>query len=405
MPLTDTAIRNAKSAERDYKMTDAGGLYVLVRQSGSKLWQLRYRFAGKQKTLSVGQYPGVTLSDAREAREEAKKKLRAGTDPSHAKKVDRINAEVAAAATFKVVAEEWLAKRVREGKAAATLAKNIWLLRDQTYPYIGSRPIAAVTAPELLDVLRKVEGRGLFETATRLRSVCGQVFRYAIATGRAERDPSADLRGALTSVKPKRRAALLKPEQIKPLLRDMHAYTGRGVTIFALRLAPLVFVRPLELRSAEWAEFDERDALWRLPPEKLKMRREHLVPLAKQALAILRELRPVTGRGKYLFPSVRSLARPMSENTVNAALRRLGYDKDEMTGHGFRRTASTRLNEMGFNRDWIERQLAHADENEIRDIYNAAEWLPQRRKMMQAWADYLDGLRLAPPDDVEELIG
>lgn len=405
MPLTDTALRNAKPRDRDYKLTDAGGLYALVRANGSKLWQMRYRFAGKQRTLSIGAYPDVPLAQARAKRDAAKAQLRAGQDPSHAKKIERIAAEVAAATTFEAVADEWLAKLKREGKSAATISKNTWLLRGLAYPHIGKRPISALTAPELLDVLRKAERRGLFETATRQRGVFGQVFRYAIATHRVERDLSQDLRGALTFVSSKRRAALLRPEQVGPLLRDLDAYQGRGVTGFALRLAPMVFVRPIELRTAEWAEFHEADALWRLPPEKLKMRREHLVPLPRQALALLRELRPLTGLGKYLFPSVRSLARPMSENTVNAALRRLGYEKDEMTGHGFRRMASTLLNERGFNPDWIERQLAHADENEIRDIYNAAEWLSQRREMMQAWADYLDELRGASVDEIDALIG
>lgn len=405
MPLTDVALRKAKPQDRDYKLTDGFGLYALIRPNGSKLWQMRYRFAHKQRTLSLGPYPEVSLAQARAKRDEAKALLADGRDPSLLKRLDRMNAQAAADDTFAAVADEWLGKIRREGKSPATLEKNRWLLRGWAYPMIGLRPIDDISAPELLALLRRAEGKGRFNTAKRLRGICGQVFRYAIATHRAQRDVSRDLLGALTHVATKHHAALLKPEQIKLLLRDLHAYEGHVTTVMALRMTPLVFARPGELRTAEWSEIEEGEALWRIPAAKMKMRQEHLVPLSRQALDIVHTLRPITGHSRYLFPSTRSIDRPLSENTVNAALRRLGYDRGQQTAHGFRSMASTRLNEMGFKPDWIERQLAHSDPDNIRGIYNAAMWLPQRRKMMQAWADYLDELRLAPPDDVESLIG
>jgi integrase len=288
-----------------------------------------------------------------------------------------------------------LVKLEREGRAAVTLAKKRWLL-DFAYPAIGQRPVAEITAPELLAVFRKVEARGRYETARRLRSTCGMVFRYAIATGRAERDPSVDLRGALTAPKVIHRAAIVDPVGIGALLRAIEDYDGLPLTKAALKLAPLVFVRPGELRKAEWAEFDLEHAEWRIPAAKMKMRRLHRTPLSKQALAIIRDLQAFS-RGRWLFPSVRSISRPMSENTLNAALRRLGYSKNQMTAHGFKGMASTRLNEMGcWNSDAIERQLAHQEPRDVRRAYmHAAEYWPQRVKMMQAWADYLDELRNA----------
>lgn len=394
MPLTDTACRNAKPREKQYKLSDSGGLYLLVKPDGARYWRMDYRFGGKRKTLAVGVYPDVSLKDARETRDAAKKKLADGRDPSTQKRLDRVQQAVANGNTFGVVADELLAKMKRENRAAATLAKNTWLLKDLAGPYLNTRPISQIEAPELLDVLRRIEAKGRYETARRLRSICGMVFRYAIATGRAERDVALDLKGALTTPQVKRRAAITDPKALGVLLNQIDGYDGYPATGAALRLAPLVFVRPYELRSAEWIEFDLPDALWQIPEEKMKMRRSHTVPLSRQAVAVLESIRKITGDGKYVFPSVRSYQRCMSENTLNAALRRLGYTKDQVCAHGFRRTASTILHGQGWDSAWIEKQLAHEDDNEIRAVYNAAEYLPERRRMMQSWADYLDGLKV-----------
>ena len=390
--LNDTRIRTTKPCKRPIKLSDSGGLYLLIAPHGSKLWRLAYRFGGKQKTLAIGAYPTSTLKAARDKREEAKRLLANGIDPSAQRRLDKQIKSTGN--TFKAVAEEVLAKLEKEGRAEVTLTKKRWLL-DFAYAAFGDRPIAEITALEVLSVLRRVEARGRYETARRLRSTCGTIFRYAIATGRAERDPSADLRGALTSPKVNHRAAIVDPVGIGGLLRAIDDYDGLPITKAALRLAPLVFVRPGELRHAEWAEFDLAAGEWRIPPAKMKMRRPHRVPLSRQALDVLRDLRPISGGGRFLFPSVRSTVRPMSENTLNAALRRLGYGTDEMTAHGFRAMASTRLNEMsGWNPDAIERQLAHQEQDDVRRAYvHAAEYWPERVKMMQAWADYLDELR------------
>jgi integrase len=395
MSLTEFAVKGAKPRLKPYKLADGGGLYLLVKADGGRYWRLDYRLHGKRKTLAIGVYPAVSLADARTAREDARSLLRDGIDPSTQKRIAAITARNAAANTFSAVAEEYKAKCITEGLSAATLTKLTWLLEDHLYPLLRTRPISEIEPPELLEVLRRAEERGLLETATRLRSLCGRIFRYAIATGRAKRDPAADLRGALATAKPIHRAAILDPKAVGELMRAVESYTGQETTKIALRIAPLLFVRPGELRHAEWPEFDFDAALWRLPASKMKMRTAHLVPLSTQAIALLKELRKLTGRGKYLFPSTRSVLRPMSDNTVNAAFRRLGYAKDEITAHGLRRMASTLLNENGFNGDWIERQLAHAEQDEVRAAYNAAEYLPERRKMMQWWADYLE--RLAHP--------
>lgn len=388
--LGDTRIRVTKPADRPFKLTDSGGLFVLINPNGSKLWRLAYRFGGKQKSLSIGSYPTVTLKEAREKREQAKRLLASGVDPSLQRRIEK----QAATNTFKGVAEELLAKLAKEGRAQITLTKKRWML-GFAYSALADRPIAKITAPELLAVLRKIERRGRYETAQRLRSTCGMVFRYAIATGRAERDPSGDLRGALIIPKVKHRAAIVDPVGIGTLLRAIDGYYGLPTTKAALRLAPLVFVRPGELRHAEWAEFDLDAAEWRIPAAKMKMRRPHRVPLSRRALEIIRDLQSTSRVGRFLFPSVRNMNRPMSENTLNAALRRLGYGIDEMTAHGFRAMAATRLNEMGgWNSDAIERQLAHQEQDEVRRAYtHAAEYWPERIKMMQAWADYLDQLR------------
>jgi len=392
MPLSDTAIRNARPSKKMVKLSDGGGLQLLVQPRGAKLWRLAYRFDGKQKALAVGIYPVISLVEARARRDAAKKLLANGVDPSTKRKLDKH----ASANSFRVVAEELLDKMRREGRADTTLVKTRWLL-EFAFTAFGDRPIAKVSAPELLAVLRKIEARGNYETARRLRSTCGMVFRYAIATGRAERDPSYDLRGALITPKVKHRAAIVEPTEIGALLRAIDGFNGQPTTHAALRLAPLVFVRPGELRHAEWKEFDFDKAEWVIPAEKMKMRRPHGVPLARQAIDILKGLKEITGKLRWLFPSISSVMRPISENTLNASLRRLGYGSDVITAHGFRAMASTRLNEMSrWNRDAIERQLAHQDSNETRLAYtHRAEYWAERVTMMQAWADYLDELREA----------
>lgn len=399
MPLTDAAVRNAKPGVKPdgtatptpYKMGDAGGMYLEVAPTGGKWWRLKYRFGGKEKRLALGVYPSITLAEARKRRDEARRLLAQGIDPGEHRKLTK-NTPEQDADSFEAVAREWFAK-FAPGWVPTHSEKIIRRLERDIFPWIGGRPVGQITAPELLAVLRRIEARGRLETAHRAHQNCGAVFRYAVATGRAERDPSGDLRGALPPASKRHHAAVIDPKAIAELLRVLDGYTGSFVTACALRLAPLVFVRPGELRRAEWAEIDLDAAEWRIPAAKMKMRAPHVVPLADQALAILRELHPLTGRGRYVFPGARSADRPMSENTVNAALRRLGYDKDVMTGHGFRTLASTTLHEQGWPSDIIERQLAHAERNKIKAAYNRAEHLPERRKMMQAWADYLDSLK------------
>jgi integrase len=367
----DVAFRSAKPREKPFKLSDGGGLFLLVQPNATKLWRLAYRFDGRQKLLALGQYPVISLADARIKRDAAKKLLADGVDPSIARKSERRIAQMSRRNTFKAVAEELLIKFKGEGDAPATLKKKQWLL-DFATPEFGNRPIAEIKAPEILDVLRKIEKRGRYETATRVRSTVGAVFRYAIATGRAERDPTADLRGALITPTVTHRATIVEPNAVGALLRAIDGFEGQPTTRYALQLAPLVFVRPGELRKAEWSEFFLTDAEWRIPGVKMKMRRPHRVPLASQALAILSELKQITGGSKYLFPSVRSWHRPISENTLNAALRRLGYDRTELTIHGLRSTASSLLNESGkWHADAIERQLAHQEQDEVRGAYTS----------------------------------
>src|SRR5258708_2160553 len=390
--LTDTAIRAAKPREKSYKLFDALGLYLEVAPTGSKLWRLMYRHDGRENRLALGAHPDTSLKQARERRDAARRQLAAGVDPSSQRQAEKL----ATANTFEAVAREWLALQEKK-LAPSTFAKAGWTFETLVFPYIGSRPIAKLGAVDVLKVLKRIEGRGIHETAHRTRQRCAQVFRYAVQTERAAHDVTADLRGALAPVLSEHHAAITEPARIGELLRAIDGYTGHTVTAYALKLAPLLFVRPGELRHAEWTDFDldGREPQWRIPAEKMKMGEQHLVPLSKQALALLRELQPLTGRGPYLFPSIRSRTRPMSDNTVNAALRRLGYTSEEMTGHGFRSLASTCLNEQGYHPDLIELQLAHAERNKVRAAYNKAQRLPERRKMMEAWADYLDSLRRA----------
>ncbi|MGH8578103.1 MAG: tyrosine-type recombinase/integrase [Gammaproteobacteria bacterium] len=388
MPLTDRAIRSAKPQEKPIKLFDGGGLYLLLNPNGSRWWRLRYRVAGKAKGLSLGTFPAVSLKQARVRRDEARKQLAAGIDPSAARKAQK----AAAADSFEAVAREWHCKRA-PGWAPGHADRILAALRKDVFPWLGTRGVREIQAPELLAVLRRIEARGAIDTAHRVLQNCGQVFRFAVATGRAARDPAADLRGALVTVRGSHFASITEPKAIGALLRAIDGYQGTFPVRCALRLAPLTFVRPGELRAAEWPEFDLDAAEWRIPAERMKMRAIHIVPLSAQAVGILRELHPLTGTGHYVFPSVRTPTRPMSENTVNAALRRLGYAKDEMTGHGFRSMASTLLNEQGWHRDAIERQLAHGERDAVRAAYNYAEHLPERRDMMQSWANCLDGLK------------
>ncbi|WP_172461884.1 tyrosine-type recombinase/integrase [Dyella jiangningensis] len=394
MPLTDTSIRKTKASDKPLKLSDGAGLYLLLNPNGSRWWRFDYRNGGKRKTLSMGTYPDTGLADAREKRNEARRLLAAGVDPGEHRKATKAAGAERAANSFAVIAEEWLAKQAGR-MAPATLEKARWTFDDLVFPWMGDRPIADIDPPEVLRLLRRIEDRGAHETAHRTKQRCGQVFRYAIATHRASRDPTADLRGALTPAKTTHRAAVTDPLKVGELLRAIDGYAGSFVVRCALKLAPLVFARPGELRQAEWSEVDMEAALWRIPAGKMKVREEHAIPLSPQAVAVLRELKPLTGNGRFVFPSERSRQRPMSDGTVNAALRRMGFDKDTMTGHGFRAMASTRLNEMGWAPDVIERQLAHAERNKVRAAYNRAQYMDERKRMMQAWADYLDGLRVA----------
>jgi integrase len=385
--LTETRLRSAKPKARPYKLRDGGGLFLLITPANGRLWRLRYKVHGRESMLALGTYPATSLKTARRRRAEVRAALEAGKNPAAERRAERDSR----ANTFESVAREWLTK---QPFAPKTMKKAVWTFDDLLFPYIGARPIAALTAPELLGVFRRLERRGKHETAHRAKQRVGQVIRYAIATGRAERDPTADLRGALTPVTVTNRAAITEPREVAQLLRALCGYRGHPVVEAALKLAPLVFVRPGELRAAEWTEIDLDAAEWRIAAHRTKMRRQHLVPLADQAVAILRDLRPLTGRGRYVFPSPRSAERPLSDNAITAALRRMGYTGDQMSWHGFRAMASTLLNETGYPPDVIELQLAHQERNEVRAAYNRAQRLEERRKMMQAWADYLDRLRL-----------
>ena len=337
-------------------------------------------------------YPEVSLKEARLKRDDARRLLANGIDPSEHRQQTKSTRVEQAANSFEALAREWYAK-FSQNWVDSHSSKILRRLERDIFPWLGARPIASITAPELLTALRRIESRGALETAHRAMQNCGQVFRYAVATGRAERDPTGDLRGALPPVREKHHASIKDPKAIGALLWALDGYQGSLITKCALRLAPLLFVRPGELRKAEWTEFNLDGAEWRIPAERMKMRDQHIVPLSSQAVTILRELHALTGSRRYVFPGARTNGRPMSENTVNAGLRRLGYAKDEMTGHGFRSIASTLLNEQGWHRDAIERQLAHAERNNVRAAYNFAEHLPERRKIMQAWADYMDGLK------------
>ncbi|MGB9153201.1 MAG: integrase arm-type DNA-binding domain-containing protein [Alphaproteobacteria bacterium] len=393
MPLTDIAIHRVKPRSKPFKMFDSGGLFLLVTPKGGKWWRFKYRYAGKEKLLSLGIYPEITLKEARGRRDEERKKLAHKIDPSINRKAAKQNWIDSQADTFEAVAREWLVSR-SDIWTPSNMTKTTRRLEIDAFPWFGKRPIAEITAPELLAALRRTEARGAVGTAHRALQNFGQVFRYAIATGRATRDVSADLRGALRPVKEGHFAAMTDPKDIGPLLRAMYEYQGSAVTRAALRLAPLVFVRPGELRQAEWKEIDFEKAEWRIPAERMKMKQPHIVPLSRQALEILNELHPQTGRGRFLFPSPLTNLRAMSDNAILTAMRRMGIGKDEMSGHGFRAMARTVLDEvLNIRPDYIEHQLAHAVRDPNGRAYNRTAHLPERRKMMQQWADYLDGLR------------
>jgi integrase len=389
--LTDTEIRNAKPAEKSRRLYDSLGLYLEVSPPGGKLWRFKYRIDGKEKRIGLGRYPDVGLKEARERRDEARKLLAGGIDPSHNRQAQKAAAALVAGNSFEVVAREWY-MRYSPSWAASHSKTVIRRLEMDIFPWLGDRAIAEIAAPELLAVIRQVEGRGALETAHRELNICGQVFRYAVATGRAERDPSRDLQGALPPVKKGHFAAVTDPKRLGEVLRMIDTFQGTLIVRCALRLAPLVFVRPGELRSAQWAEIDLEKAEWRYLVSKTKT--EHIVPLSRQSVGILQEIQSLTGRKPWVFPNGRSSQRPMSENGVLYALRSLGIDKDEMSGHGFRATARTLLDEvLGFRPELIEHQLAHAVKDPLGRAYNRTHHLDQRREMMQAWADYLDELK------------
>jgi integrase len=399
--LTAIAALRAQARAKKYKLSAGGGLYLEVMPTGAKYWRWKYRHAGKEKRIALGVFPAISLADARLRRDEERTRLRQGSDPAADRRAKKLAKHLAAENTFEAIAREWLETKAREWVPQHHEKVLNWL-EQHVFPWIGSKPLAELEAPELLAMLRRLVTRGTINTAGRVRETISAIFRYAIATGRGKRDPAADLRGALPRADKRNFAALTEPDDVAGLLKAIDGFQGSPVTLAALQLSPLVFQRPGELRSSEWVEFDLDAAEWRIPAKRRKLRKAakenprtppHIVPLSSQAVAVLRELHALTGHAELVFPGVRDRRRPMSENTVNAALRRLGYTTEQMTGHGFRHMASSRLNELGWNPDAIERQLSHRDRDEVRGAYNQAQYMAERRRMMQAWADYLDGLR------------
>lgn len=399
MLLNVSKIKNAKPNDRDQYLKDGNNLWLLIKPNGSKLWRYKRTVTGKQIMRGLGKYPEVSLAEARDKCSEHNKLFAKGLDPLE---MARQEAEQSKN-TFEILAREWHGKQAPKWCESHS-AKVLHRLEREIFPYIGNRPMNEIQPQDILRVLRIMENRRATDLAHRMHQIVSQVFRFAIASGKAERDNAADLRGALTPVRHKHHASLTKPKEIAGLLRAIDEYQGSHVVRCALRLSPLLFVRPGELRHAEWPEIDYEAREWRIPAEKMKMKVQHIVPLSTQALAILEELKPETGHGKFLFPG-RTLSRPMSENTIGAALRYLGFSREQQTAHGFRSMASTRLNEMGWNKDAIERQLAHSEKDRVRAAYNHADYLDDRRKMMQAWADYLDqlkqGAKIIPLDKVQ----
>ncbi|WP_027188319.1 tyrosine-type recombinase/integrase [Desulfovibrio cuneatus] len=386
--LTDTAIRGAKPNDKPLKLFDSNGLFLFVAPNGTKSWRVKYRIQGREKLLTLGTYPTLSLKEAREACMEAKKQISGGVDPSLEKKVRARSVHT----TFEAVAREWHENQKPTWTPGYT--KDVMeRIEKNVFPLLGSRPIGEISPPELLAVLRKIELRGAVDQAHRVRSICSLVFRYAIATGRAERDTAADLRGALKTRSRTPRAAITEPQAIGGLLRAIDDFPGTFIVKAGLQLLALTFLRPSEVRLGEWAEIDFTEKVWRIPSKRMKMRLDHMVPLSAQALEVLQTLQEVTGHEKLMFPGLRSPQVPISDATFIAALRRMGFAKEEMTAHGFRAMASTLLNEQGYSADVIEKQLAHNPKDKIRGVYNRAEYLPERRKMMQEWADYLSKLK------------
>ena len=390
MPLTVKAIEALRPKKKLYRVADGQGLCLEVTPTGSKLWRFRYRLNGKASMIGLGKWPEIDLLEARTKCLAAKQQLATGIDPATVSKGER--AEIKGENTFESFARLWFSK-FRHKWVDRTATRKLRRLEGHVFPLIGSLPIDKVDAPQIRRVLLRLESMDKLHTAHRIKNIIGEIMRYAVAMGLIVHNPVPDLAGVLPPTQEKHRASIVDPKGIGELLRAIDGYSGSLVTKCALKLAALTFVRPGELRHAEWSEIDFEGEEWRIPAGKMKMRRPHVVPLSRQAVAVLREIQPVTGHGKYVFPSERSSARAMSNNTINAALRRMGYTKEEMTGHGFRSMASTNLNEMGFHPDHIERQLAHVEANKVRAAYNYAEHLPERKKMMQAWANYLDGLK------------
>lgn len=395
IPITDKQVSTSKHREKDYKISDGGGLHLLVTSSGGKLWRFQYRFNNKQKLLALGAYPAITLADARKRRDDARKLLANNVDPAAVKKAMQEAVVASSTNSFEIIAREWYAKNILVWSAGHAETVKSRLERD-VFPQIGSKPVAEITAAETRNMLLKIEARGAVDTALRIKIICGQVFRYAIATGRLEHDPSASLKPREIFLKreAKHHAAITDPKELAPLLTAIEAYHGSIIVKSALMLTPMLFVRPGELQKMEWSEINLDEAIWSIPAAKMKTRQPHIVPLAKQAISILLELRPLTGFGQYVFPG-RTSSRPMSNNSINAALRYLGYDGKTVTGHGFRATARTILDEVLHQRiDFIEHQLAHAVRDPNGRAYNRTAHLEERRKMMQLWSDYLDELKL-----------
>ena len=397
MALTDVAIRNAKPGVKAIKLADGGGMFLLVTPAGGKLWRLKFRVDGREKLLAIGAYPEIGLGEARRRREEARELIAVGKDPSREKQRDKVRARIQAADTFTAICHEYCEKRRRDGTkgwAPATAVRSEYLL-SLVCGSIGKLPIGEIEPADVLTAIRRIEGKGKLESARRSLQLAGAVFRYAVATTRLASDPTRDLRGALTAPTVKHYGAITEAKRVGELLRAIDGYEGSGMTKLALQIAPHVFVRPGELRHAEWCEIDLDGALWIIPAGKMKMRKAHQIPLSRQAVELFRQVQAVTGPNGYVFPSIRTRARPMSENTVNAGLRRLGYTTDEMTAHGFRAMASTLLNESGkWHPDAIERALAHGDTDKVRAAYHRGAHWNERVEMAQWWSDYLDTLRM-----------
>ncbi|WP_233979915.1 tyrosine-type recombinase/integrase [Pectobacterium versatile] len=389
MPLTDVKVRSAKPEDKAYKLTDGEGMHLMVHPNGSKYWRLQYRFDGKQKTLALGVYPEITLSEARQRRDEAKRQIATGTDPSEQKKVDKQLRQTLVDNTFKAIALEWHEyKRPNWSKGYAEDLMEAF--ENDIFPDIGKRPVAEIKPLEMLTSLRKLEKRGVLDKLRKIRQACNQVFRYAIVTGRAENNPASELASALPPPKSTHYPHLL-PDELPDFLRALSTYSGSKVTQLATRILMLTGVRTIELRQAEWKEFDFEKGLWEVPKERMKMRRPHLVPLSDQVIDALQQLQAVTGRYNLVFPGRNDITKPMSEASINQVLKRIGYH-GKATGHGFRHTMSTILHEQGYNTAWIELQLAHVDKNTIRGTYNHAQYLEQRRGMLQWYGDFVDGL-------------